>query len=228
MSYKIKELQEELKPRYRAKTKGLESLSDEDLLSLIIRCGTKSKNVKELSLEVLQQIGTLNNFLNVDMKDLESIKGIGEASALSILASIELGKRILKFHKDKVKLINSKLVYAMFKYELIGLKQEVVIGIYLDNAKQLICFKELFRGTVNECNIHPREIFKYAVSSSASSIILVHNHPSGNINPSIKDEILTEKVSELGNSMNIPLIDHIIIGSNGYYSLITKKSFIEE
>ena len=209
MSYKIKELQEELKPRYRAKTKGLESLSDEDLLSLIIRCGTKSKNVKELSLEVLQQIGSLDNFLNVDMKDLESIKGIGEVSALSILASIELGKRILKFHKDKVKLINSKLVYAMFKYELIGLK-------------------ELFRGTVNECNIHPREIFKYAVSSSASSIILVHNHPSGNINPSIKDEILTEKVSERGNSMNIPLIDHIIKGRNGYYSLITKKSFIEE
>ena len=108
MSYKIKELQEELKPRYRAKTKGLESLSDEELLSLIIRCGTKSKNVKELSLEVLQQIGSLDNFLNIDMKDLESIKGIGEVSALSILASIELGKRILKFHKDKVKLINSK------------------------------------------------------------------------------------------------------------------------
>lgn len=228
MSYKIKELQEELKPRYRAKSKGIEALSDEDLLSLIIRCGTREKNVKELSLEVLQKVGSLDNFLNMDIKDLESIKGIGEVSSLSIMASIELGKRILRYHKDKIKLINSQLVYEMFKYEFVGLKQEVVIGIYLDNAKQLICFKELFRGTVNECNIHPREIFKYAVSSSASSIILVHNHPSGNINPSIKDEILTEKVSELGQSMNIPLIDHIIIGSSGYYSLITKQKFFEK
>lgn len=228
MSYKIKELQEELKPRYRAKSKGIEALSDEDLLSLIIRCGTREKNVKELSLEVLQKVGSLDNFLNMDIKDLESIKGIGEVSSLSIMASIELGKRILRYHKDKIKLINSHLVYEMFKYEFVGLKQEVVIGVYLDNAKQLICFKELFRGTVNECNIHPREIFKYAVSSSASSIILVHNHPSGNINPSIKDEILTEKVSELGQSMNIPLIDHIIIGSSGYYSLITKQKFLEK
>lgn len=228
MSYKIKELQEELKPRYRAKSKGIEALSDEDLLSLIIRCGTREKNVKELSLEILQKVGSLDNFLNMDIKDLESIKGIGEVSSLSIMASIELGKRILRYHKDKIKLINSQLVYEMFKYEFVGLKQEVVIGIYLDNAKQLICFKELFRGTVNECNIHPREIFKYAVSSSASSIILVHNHPSGNINPSIKDEILTEKVSELGQSMNIPLIDHIIIGSSGYYSLITKQKFFEK
>ncbi len=228
MSYKIKELQEELKPRYRAKSKGIKALSDEDLLSLIIRCGTREKNVKELSLEVLQKVGSLDNFLNMDIKDLESIKGIGEVSSLSIMASIELGKRILRYHKDKIKLINSQLVYEMFKYEFVGLKQEVVIGIYLDNAKQLICFKELFRGTVNECNIHPREIFKYAVSSSASSIILVHNHPSGNINPSIKDEILTEKVSELGQSMNIPLIDHIIIGSSGYYSLITKQKFFEK
>ena len=228
MSYKIKELQEELKPRYRAKVNGIDCLSDEDLLSLIIRCGTKDKNVKELSLEILQKVGSLDNFLNLDIKELESIKGIGEVSALSIMASIELGKRILKYHKDKVKLISSKLVYEMFKYEFIGLKQEVVMGIYLDQAKQLICFKELFRGTVNECNIHPREIFKYAVSSSASSIILVHNHPSGNINPSIKDEILTEKVMELGKSMNIPLIDHIIMGSNGYYSLVLKKKYVEE
>ena len=159
MNYKIKEMQEELKPRYRAKNKGISNLSNEELLSLIIRCGTKDKNVKNLSVEVLQRVGDLNNFLNIDIKDLMKIKGIGEVSALSILASIELGKRVLNYHQEKIKLISSKSVYDYFKYMFIGLKQEKVIGIYLDNSKKLIGYKELFIGTVNGCLIHPREVF---------------------------------------------------------------------
>ena len=220
MNYKIKEMQEELKPRYRAKNKGISNLSDEELLSLIIRCGTKEKNVKNLSIEVLQRVGNLNNFLNINIRDLMQIKGIGEVSALSIMASIELGKRVLNYHQDKIKLINSKSVYDYFKYMFIGLKQEKVIGVYLDNAKRLIEYKELFIGTVNGCLIHPREVFKYAVSLSASAIILIHNHPSGNLNPSKEDIRVTREIKEIADKINIPLLDHIIISDNDYRSII--------
>lgn len=223
MNYKIKEMQEELKPRYRAKNKGISNLSNEELLSLIIRCGTKDKNVKNLSVEVLQRVGDLNNFLNIDINDLMQIKGIGEVNALSIMASIEMGKRVLNYHKERIKLINSKVVYDYIKYEFLGLKQEKVLGIYLDNAKQLIEYKELFLGTVNGCLIHPREVFKYAVRLSASSIILVHNHPSGNLNPSKEDIRVTEELIEIGSKLNIPLIDHIIISDRGYLSIIAKE-----
>ena len=102
----------------------------------------------------------------------------------------------------------------------IGLKQEKVIGIYLDNAKKLIAYKELFIGTVNGCLIHPREVFKYAVTLSASSIILVHNHPSGNLNPSKEDIRVTKEIKEIASKMNIPLLDHIIISDTNYKSII--------
>lgn len=223
MNYKIKEMQEELKPRYRARKKGTSNLSNEELLSLIIRCGTRDKNVKNLSVEVLQKVGDLSNFLNIDINDLMQIKGIGEVNALSIMASIEMGKRVLNYHKERIKLISSKVVYDYVKYEFLGLKQEKVLGIYLDNAKQLIEYKELFLGTVNGCLIHPREVFKYAVRLSASSIILVHNHPSGNLNPSKEDIRVTEELIEIGSKLNIPLIDHIIVSDKGYLSIIAKE-----
>ena len=124
MNYKIKEMQEELKPRYRARKKGISNLNNEELLSLIIRCGTRDKNVKNLSVEVLQKVGDLSNFLNIDINDLMQIKGIGEVNALSIMASIEMGKRVLNYHKERIKLINSKGVYDYIKYEFLGLKQE--------------------------------------------------------------------------------------------------------
>ena len=222
MNYKIKEMQEELKPRYRARKKGISNLSNEELLSLIIRCGTRDKNVKNLSVEVLQKVGDLSNFLNIDINDLMQIKGIGEVNALSIMASIEMGKRVLNYHKERIKLISSKVVYDYIKYEFLGLKQEKVLSIYLDNAKQLIEYKELFLGTVNGCLIHPREVFKYAVILSASSIILVHNHPSGNLNPSKEDIKVTEELIEVGSKLNIPLIDNIIVSDKGYLSIITK------
>ena len=148
------------------------------------------------------------------------IKGIGEVSALSLLASIELGKRVLNYHQDRVKLISSKSVYEYFKYMFIGLKQEKVIWLYLDNAKKLIEYKELFVGTVNGCLIHPREVFKYAVILSASSIILIHNHPSGNLNPSKEDIRVTKEIKDIATKINIPLLDHIIISDNGYQSII--------
>ena len=151
------------------------------------------------------------------------IKGIGEVNALSIMASIEMGKRVLNYHKERIKLISSKVVYDYIKYEFLGLKQEKVLGIYLDNAKQLIEYKELFLGTVNGCLIHPREVFKYAVRLSASSIILVHNHPSGNLNPSKEDIRVTEELIEIGSKLNIPLIDHIIVSDKGYLSIIAKE-----
>jgi len=223
MNYRIKDIDKSLRPRERAIKYGLSSLSDDELLSIIIGSGTKSKNVKTLSLDILNRVGSLNNFLSLDISELKKIKGIGNAKALDILASIEFGKRILSYHKDNVRIANAKEVYNLYKYSLIDKEQEVFMALYLDNSKKLIKDKILFKGTINSCNVNPREIFKYALRLSASSIILIHNHPSNNVTPSQDDIIITNKLISLGKELSIPILDHIIIGKDKYFSIVSNQ-----
>ncbi len=225
--YKIKELDEELRPRTRAKKYGFQSLSDDELLAIILRCGTKNHNVKEIATNILSNAGGLTELANKSVEELKTTPGVGEVGALSIMAAIELGKRCLSTKKKKTKLTNAKIVYDSFKYDFKGLTQEKVVGVFLDNASQLISYKTIFCGTVNKSLVHPREIFKEAIRSSASSIILLHNHPSGNLNPSPQDRELTKNLIAIGKTMSIPILDHIIISDNGYYSF-NEKMIIEE
>lgn len=225
--YKIKELDEELRPRTRAKKYGFQSLSDDELLAIILRCGTKNHNVKEIATNILSNAGGLTELANKSVEELKTTPGVGEVGALSIMAAIELGKRCLSTKKEKTKLTNAKIVYDSFKYDFKGLTQEKVVGVFLDNASQLISYKTIFCGTVNKSLVHPREIFKEAIRSSASSIILLHNHPSGNLNPSPQDRELTKNLIAIGKTMSIPILDHIIISDNGYYSF-NEKMIIEE
>ena len=222
MSVLIKDMDLNLRPRERLKRYGVASLGDDELLAIILRCGTKSVSVKDLSSLILSKIG-INNLENATLEELTSIKGIKEAKAISLLAAIELGKRVLKKDSSSIVINNNRIIYDLLKYDLINSFQERFIVLFLDTKNKLIAKEELFKGTISSSTIHAREVFKLAVKHSAYSIVVVHNHPSGNSMPSQADINITKKLMDGGEIIGIPVIDHIIIGNNNYYSFFENK-----
>ena len=216
--YKIKELPECERPRERLESVGVNNLTDKEILSIILKTGTKDKNVNDLSLELLKKYN-LEDLKNISINELKSIKGIGKVKAIELLASIELGKRIyLRDSKKLIKLDDAKSIYESAKYLFNGLKQEYFYCYYFNNKQELIKKKLIFIGTINSAITHTREIFKEAYLLSASSIVCLHNHPSGDTTPSKADISFTESLIKTGRIQGIPVVDHIIVSDNSFYS----------
>ncbi len=207
-------------PRERFRKYGSKSLSDEELLAILFRTGVKDKNVKEVARDLIKDIKGIKNLSNSSYQEIAKLKGIGEVKAITLFAALELGKRVLEDNIDVIKVNTSKDIYNLFRYELAKDKQEKLIGIFLDNKNQIIAKEIIFIGTVNSSTVHAREVFKLAVKYSAVKIIVVHNHPSGNPLPSKADDEYTNNLIESGKMIGIPVIDHIIIGKNSYYSYL--------
>ena len=226
MSYKIKELPISERPRERLKDVGIQNLTDKEIISIILKTGTKEKNVKELSLEILKKYEQ-EELKNITKEDLMKIKGIGEVKAIELLASIELGKRIfLKQTKKLKKIKNPKDIWEDSRYWLDNKKQEYFYCYYFNNKQELIKRKLLFIGTINSTTTHTREIFKEAYKCSASSIICIHNHPSNDLTPSKADILFTERLIKTGQIQGIPVNDHIIVGENNYYSFYEHSNIL--
>lgn len=217
---KVKDLPLKERPRERLMEYGKENLSNEELLSIILKTGNGKLSVKEVSNNVLNYFNGINNLKDATKEQLQQIKGIGLVQALTLLSVVELGKRIHMNDNisDKLLLTSSNSIYNYMKYQLYDKKQEYFYCLYVNQRKELIERKLLFMGTLNRSVVHPREVFKNAYLCSASGIICVHNHPSGNVNPSREDIRLTNSLVELGQVNGIPIIDHVIIGDNDYYS----------
>lgn len=223
MSYKIKEIPLGERPRERLKQIGPTYLSDTELLAIILKTGTKDKNVKELSTEVLKKY-SLEELKDVSLNNLIKIKGIGEVKAIELLATIELGRRIFRPIKtDLIKMENPKAIYLAIRNIFQDKNQEHFYAMYFDTQKQLISKRLLFIGTINESTVHPREVFKEAYRLSATYIICLHNHPSNDTTPSIADVKFTEQIMKTGIIQGIPVVDHLIIGTDNYYSFYEKK-----
>ena len=220
MNVLIKDIPLNERPRERLINKGVEYLSNEDLLAILLKTGTKENSVKVLANNILKQLDDINNLKEINLENLIKIKGIGKAKACELLAAIELGKRLNKKIDNikQIKIYSSNSIYDYYKDKLKDKLQEYFYCIYLDTKNHIIKDKLLFIGTINESLIHPREIFKEAYLLSASSIICIHNHPSGNVNPSNNDIIMTKQLIEVGKILGIKVLDHIIIGKNNYYS----------
>lgn len=218
---KIKELPINDRPRERLINNGVQSLSNEELLAIVLKTGTKDMSAKVLSSMILKYVGDIQNLKNITYHELINIKGVGTAKACMILSFIELSKRInSKMETIKgIKLNCPKLVFDYYQYK-INANQEHVYCIYLDASKRVIKDKLLFVGTVNHSLIHPRDIFKEAYLLNASSIICVHNHPSGDVHPSSEDINVTNRLRQIGILMGIKLVDHIIISETKYYSFL--------
>ena len=215
----IKDLPVLERPRERLYKLGVSYLSNEELLSIVLKNGVKNISVKEVSNNLLKEIKDITNLRDISINKLIKIKGIGKVKAITLLASIELGKRVYE-SKDElnIKLDSSNKIYEYIKKDLVYKKQEYFYCLYLDSKKFLIEKKLLFIGSLTNASVHPREIFKNAYLLSAHSIVLIHNHPSNDVLPSKEDILLTKKLIEIGKINSINVIDHVIIGNNNYYS----------
>ena len=222
---KFKDLPKNELPRERFMKYGVENLSNEELLSIILKTGTKDIPVNAVSLEILSNIKDITELKDMKINNLISIKGVGQVKAITLLASIELGRRIYNFNNNlkKYNIKNPIDIISYFNELLKDKKQEEFYVLYLDNKNNIIENKKLFVGTLNKSIVHPREIFKEAYILSSASIVCVHNHPSGNVTPSKEDISLTRKIHEIALIHEIKLLDHIIVGDNNYFSFYENK-----
>lgn len=228
MTVKIKELPKEERPYEKLILSGVEALSNEELVAILLKNGYQNISSKDLATILIKEAHGIIGLSKMNYQELNSIKGIGMSKASIILASFELAKRVeaMKVEIKHQKLNSCKMVFDYFSKKISDSKQEHFYVVYLDNAKNIIADKLLFIGTINYSVVHPREIFKEAYLLSASAIICVHNHPSGSVFPSKEDINITADLDKIGKLLGIKLIDHIIIGNNQYYSFLENDDLV--
>jgi len=216
---KILEMEKNSRPRERLQEFGVESLSDAELLAIILRTGTRAENVIDMSNRLIALYG-IDELFNCTISELEKIKGIGKGKAMQLLAVSELGKRIRLKEKRKEKIKTAKDVFCLFEEKLKYEKQEFFYVILLNTKNNILSIQKISQGILDASIIHPREIFKPAIRNSASRIILIHNHPSGDPTPSEEDLDITKKLKESGELIGIEVLDHVIIGDGRYWSWV--------
>lgn len=222
--YEIRENEYPQQPRERLLAFGVEKLSDSELLAILLRTGTKNMNVFELSKAILSYFETLEQFRQASVEELIRIPGIGHAKACEIRAMIELGKRIHTSHRKHYgQVIGSRAFGMSLVAEMADLEQENLLAIYLDAQNNIIQKKIVFIGTVNHSLANPREVLNYAIRFNAVNLIIAHNHPSGNLEPSQADRVFTEKMNQSCQIMGINFLDHIIVGRDKYLSFREEK-----
>ncbi|WP_423901750.1 RadC family protein [Eggerthia catenaformis] len=221
----IKNIPIEENPREKALVYGIDSLSNNELLAVLLRTGSKDETVLELSSRVINCLGGLNGFKTVTYKQLTDIKGIKQAKALEVLAAIELAIRIGKSNENRILLNCPSDIYYYLRDEMRCLKQEHFKILILDTKHRLIKEKTLFIGLVNMSLVSPREVYMEALSVNGAAIAAIHNHPTGDSSPSKEDEMVTKTMKEAGRIMNIEFIDHIIIGYHEFYSFMANRKF---
>lgn len=216
---RIKDIPSLERPRERALQIGLEHLSNEDLLAILLGSGTSSLSAKEVALHLLSKLQSLSSLQDESVESLSHIKGIGKVKALHLLTSVELGKRVLmKNSNNHLRYTNPKDIFESVRYLFSGKKQECFYALYFNQKQELLERKLLFMGTVNRSVVHPREVFKEAYLLSASSVICIHNHPSGDVTPSMEDIRVTKALIEIGEMNGIPVLDHLVVSDDAYYS----------
>jgi DNA repair protein RadC len=215
---------EEDRPREKLMLKGRAALSDAELIAILIGSGTRELSAVDLSKLILHSVGNnLNELAKLSINDLMKFKGVGDAKAISIAAALELGRR--RKESDvvkKAKITSSGDAYQAMRPYLLDLSHEQFWILLLNRASEVIRPFQVSIGGVAGTVADPKIIFKSAIEHLASAIILVHNHPSGNLTPSQADLDLTKRVKEAGRLLDIPILDHLIFGDNGYYSFADK------
>ncbi|HPZ07381.1 MAG TPA: DNA repair protein RadC [Candidatus Eremiobacteraeota bacterium] len=220
----LKDLPPDERPRERLYKHGADVLKISELLAIIIRHGSKEKTALEVSEDLLNRFsGNLNRIARATVREL-TCHGIGQAKAAQLIAAFELGKRLSSFSESEKPSINSpedaaRLLMSEMRYY----KKEVFKVLLLDTKNRLIKIETISSGILDASLVHPREVFYSAIQEMASSLILVHNHPSGNISPSAQDIEITKNMLQAGKIMNIEVVDHIIIGDGRFLSLKEKK-----
>lgn len=227
MISKILSWAEEDRPREKLLLKGKAALSDAELIAILIGSGTRELSAVDLSKLILQSVNNnLNELAKLSINDLMKFKGIGDAKAISIAAALELGRRRKESETlKKPKVGSSADAYEAIRPYLMDLQHEQFWVLLLNRANEVIRPQQISIGGVSGTVADPKMIFKAALEHLASAIILVHNHPSGNLTPSQADKDLTKKVKEAGRTLDIPVLDHLIFSDNGYFSFADEGIF---
>jgi DNA repair protein RadC len=216
----IKFLAEDDRPREKFLLKGKNSLSDSELLAIIMGSGNKEETAVELARRILASVN--NNWHQLSLlsvKDLTKFKGVGEVKAISITTALEIGRRRASQEvPEKAVISKSYDAYQILKNHLSDLRTEEFWAVFLNQSNRVIHISQLTQGGINQSIVDIRVLFKTALEHFSTGIIIAHNHPSGNLKPSREDIDITQKIKEAGNTLNIQLLDHLIVTQNSYFS----------
>jgi DNA repair protein RadC len=216
----LKDLPHDERPREKLVHAGEHSLSDAELIAILLGSGTKRESALQMAQRILKEAGSLKMLSSMSVSELMTqFHGVGPARATQLKAALELSRRYSReLGELKPRFANSRMVYLHFHEWFLGKQQEELWVAVLDMKNQMVLKQEISRGTLNGSPIHPREVFGIAIRNAGAGIILLHNHPSGDPAPSPEDRKVTLQMSEAGKLLGIPLLDHIIIGNGSYFS----------
>lgn len=219
---RIKDLPQEDRPRERLVKFGRKSLTNSELLAILLRTGNQNAgSALDLARKLLESASdSLYKLSCFSLADFLKVKGIGEAKAITLLAAMELSKRITQetIRQENISFTDPETVYRFLKHDIPQMIVEEFRVLYLNSANQLINMEVVSKGLVNETLIHPREVFRPAIQYNATAVILIHNHPSGEVRPSSQDIHITKKIVEAGKIVGINVLDHLIVAPSGFFS----------
>ena len=225
--YSISFQEDSLLPRERLAKEGVEALSNQELLAILLRTGTHQASVFEIAQKVLSNLSSLTDLKKMTLQELQSLSGIGRVKAIELQAMIEWGHRIHKYETlERESILSSPKLAKKRQQELGHKKQEHLVALYLNTQNQIIHQQTIFIGSATRSIAEPREILHYAIKHMATSLILVHNHPSGAVAPSRNDDHVTKLVKEACELMGIVLLDHLIVSHSNYFSYREKTDLI--
>ncbi|MGD1006785.1 MAG: DNA repair protein RadC [Ignavibacteriaceae bacterium] len=222
---KVKDLPLDDRPREKLMLRGAQSLTDGELIAILLRTGTKGKSVISVAQGLISENGNLAVIASKPLSSLVKNPGIGKDKAVMLLAAFEISKRVMsqsKWYSEK-KITSPKDIADIFIPLLKDEIKERFVLVCLNSANKIIKFETISIGSLNSSVVHAREIFRAAIENSSASIILLHNHPSGNPDPSNEDIAVTKKIMESGKILDIPVFDHLIIAGNTYTSFVEKR-----
>ena len=225
--YSISFQEDSLLPRERLAKEGVEALSNQELLAILLRTGTRQASVFEIAQKVLSNLSSLTDLKKMTLQELQSLSGIGRVKAIELQAMIELGHRIHKHVTLEMEsILSSQKLAKKMQQELGHKKQEHLVALYLNTQNQIIHQQTIFIGSATRSIAEPREILHYAIKHMATSLILVHNHPSGAVAPSRNDDHVTKLIKDACDLMGIVLLDHLIVSHSSYFSYREKTDLI--
>jgi len=216
----VRELPPDERPRERLKRLGPEALTNSELIAILFRTGSRKSGAQDVAQRLLARFGDLERLARASLEELCEVEGVGQVKAMEVKAALELGKRLAGFTGEEKPVIRSpEDASALFMSEFTGLDKEHFRAVLLNTKNHVLKTVEISVGSLDASLVHPRECFKPAVAASAASIILLHNHPSGDPEPSADDIAITKRLKEAGKTLGIDVLDHIIFGQGTFVSL---------
>jgi len=224
--FPISDWSEEDRPREKLMLKGKESLSNAELIAILIGSGSRNESAVDLSRRILSSVNNLNSLAKLSLQQLMTFKGIGEAKAITIIAALELGRRRrVEETIELIKITSSKLVFDMMQPIIGELLHEEFWVLFLNNSNKVISKAQLSKGGLTGTVVDVRMVFRLALENGATGLILCHNHPSGNLQPSQADKEITKRLKLAGESLDVKVLDHLIITETKYYSFVDEGIF---